>query len=105
MCPSCGQLVDVTYDGPRVELRPQPWRGSTWHAGCAVAAFQQEQQAIAPKRRAALWVVTAALLAVTVVAVLLPWPWRLAAILPGLAGLFSLLLVTMGPKWGREVRP
>jgi hypothetical protein len=93
-CPGCGQLVDVTYDGPRVELRPQPWRGGLWHAGCAVRAF-----------RAILWRITLALLAIAAVLLLVPMPWKLAAILPGLAGLFGLLLVTVGPPWARETRP
>ncbi len=105
-CPGCGQLVDPTYAGPRVELRPQPWRGGTWHVGCAVGAFQQQQEAGVPRRRAILWLVTLALLAIAgVLLLLVPMPWKLAAALPGLAGLFCLLLVTMGPRWGREVRP
>ena len=44
-CPGCGQLVDVGYDGPKVAIRPLPWPGATWHAGCAVSGFQQEQEA------------------------------------------------------------
>ena len=105
-CPGCGQLVDPTYDGPRVELRPQPWLGGTWHVVCAVRAFQQAQEAGVPRRRVVLWLVTLALLAVAGVLVLAtPMPWKLVAVLPGLAGLLGLLLVTMGPRWGREVRP
>jgi hypothetical protein len=95
----------VGYDGQKVELWPQPWRGATWNAGCAVRAFQQEQVAGAPRRRVVLWLLTVALLAAAVALVVWPpMPWKLAALLPGVPELFLLLLATMGAKWGREVR-
>jgi hypothetical protein len=52
-----------------------------------VGAFQQEREAGAPRRLAVLWALTVALLAGAVVLLLWPpMPWKLAAILPGVAG-------------------
>ncbi len=98
-CPGCGQLVDVGYDGPKVAIRPLPWPGATWHAGCAVSGFQQEQEAGAPRRLAILWAATVALL--TAAGALLLWPpmpWKLAAVVPGLPGLLCLLVATVGRR-------